>query len=98
MKKCDVTINKGLTINAGNYESLRPEISITFKDMDVADMEDFYAKADEFANDLLAYSYLTLKGVKSVISSENPTKQRLEELQSNIESSVDVLNEFYTGE
>jgi hypothetical protein len=67
MSKCDVTINKGLTINAGNYESLRPDVSVTFKDVDISRLDEFYKKADDFVCDLLVLSIASLKGVKSVV-------------------------------
>jgi hypothetical protein len=71
MLKCDVTINRGITINAGNYESLRPDISVTFKDVDVNLLDEFYKKADDFVCDLLVLSVASLKGVKNVIDSKS---------------------------
>lgn len=32
--KTDISITKSLTINTGNYESVRPSITITLKDVD----------------------------------------------------------------
>jgi len=71
MGKCDITINKGLTINDGNYESLRPDVSVTFKDVDVETLNSFYEKADDLVGDLLVLNTASLKNIKNVIKYEN---------------------------
>ena len=83
MLKCDVTINKGLTINAGNYESLRPDVSVTFKDVDMNLLDEFYKKADDFVCDLLALSIASLKGVKSA-ADDRSFDNVVEQINENI--------------
>ena len=36
--KCDMTVSKQMTINTSNYNSIRPSVSVTIKDIDVGDI------------------------------------------------------------
>ena len=52
-KKVDVTISKNVTINTGNYQSIRPSISITVHDVDSSNLERATQVLSEFTEDLL---------------------------------------------
>ena len=34
MSKIDITLSRDMTVNAGNYSSIKPSVSITIKDVD----------------------------------------------------------------
>jgi len=47
---CDITIGKQMTLNTGNYTSIRPSISITIKDIDADNIGDINNKLNALLN------------------------------------------------
>ena len=90
MKKCDVTINKGLTINAGNYESLRPDVSVTFKDIDVDKIPYICEKMDDLVSDMLFHNIMCLKSLKKE-STISPSLELLEKIKNDIMKGIEEI-------
>jgi hypothetical protein len=53
MSKCDITIEKSLTINTGNYSSMKPSVTLTLKDVDVGSLKEQYTNLSNVAHGLL---------------------------------------------
>lgn len=61
MSKCDITVDRCMTINTGNYSTIKPAVSITLKDVEVGDVTEKYKKLSE-ALDVLMLLEVTKLG------------------------------------
>lgn len=55
MNKTDLTISRQVTINAGNYESVKPMVSLTIHDVPINKMSIVYVEMKEIINGLLSF-------------------------------------------
>ena len=74
MKKCDVTVNKKMTINSGNYSSIQPSVSVTIKDTYVEDIEDTYKNLEVIVDILLMEEIESLSETQEDIQKLNVKK------------------------
>lgn len=74
MKKCDVTVNKKMTINSGNYSSIQPSVSVTIKDTYVEDIEDTYKNLEVIVDILLMEEIKSLSETQEDIQKLNVKK------------------------
>jgi len=74
MKKCDVTVNKKMTINSGNYSSIQPSVSVTIKDTYVEDIEDTYKNLEVIVDILLMEEIKSLSETQEEIQKLNVKK------------------------
>jgi hypothetical protein len=51
--KLDINVSKTITVNTGNYSSIKPSVSITAKDIDVQNIKDTYKKISNLVSNLL---------------------------------------------
>lgn len=58
--KADVTVNRQITINTGNYSAVRPSVSVTLKDVDTGNMGAEYKKLDNIVSALFALEMASL--------------------------------------
>jgi uncharacterized protein YfbU (UPF0304 family) len=58
--KADVTINRQITINTGNFSAVRPSVSVTLKDVDANKMSDNYKRLETIVDGLFALEMATL--------------------------------------
>jgi activator of HSP90 ATPase len=88
--KMDITIGRDLTINTGNYSSIKPSISVTLKDVDSGDIDNEYARLSELADALIALEVLKIGNemneimdrgfktyLKTIEASEGPIKSEV---------------------
>jgi glutamate synthase domain-containing protein 2 len=61
-KKMDITITKAVTINTGNFGNVRPEVTLTIKDVDVENVEQETKELNDFATALFHLNTLSLLG------------------------------------
>lgn len=60
MSKIDLSIDRSITLNAGNYNSIKPTIGITIKDVDQTKASDAYIKISNMLDALLAKEVIRL--------------------------------------
>ena len=47
MSKIDITVSRDMTINTGNYSSIKPSVTLTVKDVDATDAGVVYSNIAE---------------------------------------------------
>lgn len=50
--KIDITITKAMTINTGNYENVRPEVTLTAREVDIDKSDKVHNILTELADDM----------------------------------------------
>lgn len=80
----DITITRTLTINTGNYQSIKPSISLTIKDCEIAG--DTYEKMAELAD-----AFLKLEIYNNTAMIKEIEKDGLSTYCKNIEKEIDNL-------
>lgn len=90
MAKCDITVSRGLTINTGNYGSIRPDISITLKDIDSSTIDEIFGKMQQKLDAMLALEVISLGNEAQAINDMSfmSYKKELEKSQNKIEKSL----------
>lgn len=58
MAKVDITVSRTLTVNTGNYESIKPTVSLSVKDVDPNNLSDAYLSMDTALTGLLKLEIL----------------------------------------
>lgn len=53
--KLDITVSKQMTINTGNYSSVRPSVTVTAKDVDSTKFEDAYQSLSCLVSNLFKF-------------------------------------------
>jgi len=51
--KLDINVSKTITVNTGNYSSIKPSVSITAKDIDIQNVKDTYKRVSNLVSNLL---------------------------------------------
>lgn len=51
--KLDVSVSKTITINTGNYSSVKPSVSLTAKDIDISQIKNVYKNLQIIADGML---------------------------------------------
>ena len=59
--KVDISVSRTLTINTGNYESIKPTVSLTVKDVDNDKVSDVYLSIETALTGLLKMEVLACK-------------------------------------
>lgn len=60
MKTVDITVTKAATYNTGNFGNVRPEVTVTLKDVPVENLRREYAKLTDVVNAMFAINTLEL--------------------------------------
>jgi hypothetical protein len=60
MAKVDVSLTRTLTINMGNYESAKPTVTLTAKDVDASKVDDAYLALAEVAAGMFKLEVLNI--------------------------------------
>lgn len=68
MSKVDISVSRTLTINTGNYESIKPSVSITVKDVDITNTADVYLTLDDALTGLLQLEILNCSNEKEEVN------------------------------
>lgn len=85
MAKMDITIGRDLTINCGNYSSIKPSISLTVKEVDEQDMLSVYNKISETMNGLLAVEIVSLSN-----EMESAQEMGYKQYKQMLENAIDA--------
>ena len=96
MNKCDVTVNKKMTINTGNYSSVQPSVSITLKDVYIENVEDTYKNLSLITHALLMKEIVVLQMTQQEIQEIGLKKFTkaldLEEVQKDMYEAIKNLS------
>jgi len=88
--KMDITLSRDLTINTGNYSSIKPSISVTLKDVDSNDIDMEYDRLSNLADALIALEVIKIGNEMNDIMDEG-FKTYLKSLNSN---GIQIKNEI----
>lgn len=92
--KIDVTVTKGITVNMGNYENVRPEITLNAKDIDPDKVNRVYELLTEIADDMFSLEIAKQIDMLDSVRKTRPTRFAeiiLEERKDDINSEIQDL-------
>lgn len=90
---CDITLSREQTVNTGNYSNVKPNVSITLKDVDTGSFEDKYGKLSNLVSCLLSYETKTaLEEINMVSPVNDNCKQYAEKLEKNVNFHETIKN------
>lgn len=89
MSKCDIVLDRSMTISAGNYSTIRPTVSITLKDIDVNDITEKYQKLSNVL-DVLMLLETTKLGDEILTVNDGGFKNYIKIL-SDVKEPLDML-------
>jgi len=87
--KVDINVSRTLTINTGNYESIKPSVSLTVKDVDNDKVSDVYLSLETALSGLLKMEILACKQ-----EIDNKNNQGLVEYCNNVESNITQIGQL----
>lgn len=92
MYKMDLTVEKSMTINTGNYSNVKPNVILTVKDVPMDKVSEVYEKLSLFAGELhtvelgrQVLTYDTLKGNVNTIG--EVFAENLNDIKEEVERS-----------
>ena len=98
--KMDLNVSRNITFSMVPYESIRPSVSLTLKDVDVAEAEDKYYALDVLADQMmkleitrLAEEYYGVNQFDSKFKFLEYVNENFDGIQAEIRSSLDKLSE-----
>jgi len=97
MSKVDLSVTRSLTINTGNYESIRPTVTLTAREVDVKNAGDVYLSLDEALTGLLKLEIVNCVSENKLVNSgldgycKNVLRNQ-EEIGEGIERSLNSLD------
>jgi len=74
MSKLDITVGRDMTINTGNYSSIKPNVSITIKDVDGKDFQKAYEDISNLADAMFGLETLKLAEEMQTIKAKGPVE------------------------
>lgn len=92
--KIDVTVTKGITVNMGNYENVRPEITLNAKDINPDKVNLVYELLTEIADDMFSLEIAKQIDMLDSVRKTRPTRFAeiiLEERKDDINSEIQDL-------
>ncbi len=92
MSKMDITINRKMTINTGNYSSIGPSVSLTLKDVETKDIADKYQKLSQ-AMDIFMLAETISLGNEAESIHEMGYKKYLREIEK-VDRPIDLLTDI----
>ena len=88
--KTDITIERNMTINTGNFSSIRPNVSITLKDVDILEVHEIYQKIESIVDCLFSLETATLIQKQEVF--KGSIDRNLKSIAENIENNKENIN------
>jgi hypothetical protein len=99
MSKIDITIGRTITINTGNYQSTKPTVEFTLKDVDVKDVEIMAASISSIVEDLLKIETVKASGQIKELEKEGymgycrTILETVDDIEKSIEYNLGVINQ-----
>ena len=95
MSKVDITLGRDMTINAGNYSSIKPSVVVTIHDIEENEVDVQYNRLSDLVDALLAKEILKMSDEMATIQESNlnlyhrTLKENVEQLDEEIRKFVD---------
>lgn len=94
-KKCDIGLDRSMTINMGNFSSIKPGITVTLKDVDETDFLAEYNRLSDLADAIMALEILKIHDeAKTIINQGINVYTR--ELEKHKEEMLAEITKFST--
>jgi len=99
MSKVNISVSRTLTINTGNYASIKPSVSLTVTDVDSENVSDAYLAIEEALSGLIKMEIMNCasdgkKVGEGLDSYCRDVHNNLQQIGENIEKSLTELNKF----
>jgi len=99
MTKYDITLDRSMTLNTGNFSSIKPSVSITIKDIDKNKIDEEYKKLSNVLDAMLALETISIsEEMGSALSmGHKEYVKNLENAKNNMERVInDYTNESFS--
>ncbi|KFZ26572.1 MAG: hypothetical protein KQ78_01208 [Candidatus Izimaplasma bacterium HR2] len=99
MALVDVSITRSLTVNVGNYESIKPTVTLTARDINPIDISGVYSAIDTAITGLIKFEIINCISESKLVNSgidqhcKNVIKNS-EEIGNEIEIALSKLEHF----
>lgn len=90
----DITVSRSFTINTGNYQSIKPQIDLTLKDVPLDKVSDVYIELNNVIEGMMKNEILNCKNEMTTISSG--LNRYCEEVNSNLNNIGDSVENSLT--
>jgi len=99
MAKVNLSVTRTLTINTGNYESIKPSVTLTVVDVDPDNVSDAYLAVEEAISGLIKMEILNCYSDGKKLSEGidrycRDVNNNMAEIGTNIEKSLHELSKF----
>ncbi len=99
MAKLDVSVTRSLTINTGNYESIRPTVTLTAREIEADKVGDVYLSLEEALTGLIKLEIVSCASENRLVGDGldrycQDIVRRQEEIGEDIEKSLEKINDF----
>ena len=99
MAKVNLSVTRTLTINTGNYESIKPSVSLTVTDIDPDNVGDAYLALEEAVTGLIKMEIMNCASEGKKVNEGvdrycRDVHSNMAEIGENIEKSLHELNKF----
>lgn len=99
MAKINLSVTRTLTINTGNYESIKPSVTLTVTDIAPANVSDAYLALEEAITGLIKMEVLNCHSESRKVSEGidrycRDVHANMAEIGANIEKSLNELSKF----
>ena len=98
-KKIDLTIGRTLTVNTGNYQSVKPSVAITLKDVDVDNADEIGATLSNLVEELIKIETVKATGQIKEIEKEGAmgwcktVLETIDDIEESIENNLGIIND-----
>lgn len=98
--KVDVKVSKGMTVNMGNYENVRPEVTLTAKDVDSDNVNQVYELLTEIADDMFNLEIAKQIDLLDSVRKTRPTRfveiieERKDDIEDDIQNLIEALKDL----
>lgn len=94
-KKCDIVLDRSMTINMGNFSSIKPGITVTLKDVDETDFLAEYNRLSDLADAIMALELLKIGDEAKTILNQG-INVYIKELEKHREEMLAEITKFST--
>ncbi len=99
MPRVNISVTRTLTINTGNYESIKPSVTLTITDVDPENVGDVYIAVEDAITNLIKMEIMNCAGESKKVSEGldvycNNVYYNIEKICEGFESSMKTLNKF----
>ena len=98
-KKVDITIGRTMTVNTGNYQSVKPTVSITLKDVDIGQGEEYGNALSDLVGELLKIETVKATGEIKELEKEGhmgyckSILETIDDIEATITEKLGIINE-----